>query len=160
MAKRETQDREWDGENGKDADDAAPTEVYAGGGSHVAAEAKGAMAGRRERKRGGKAQDFKDHLDETKNPAKRHDMEAGHRVNEELDKDRPDRESDKRHRRRAAKRSGGRTECMEGEGAKGRLDRKPRKRGGGVGSDANPLTTASRTESRKGGGEAEITAGN
>ncbi|HQT62539.1 MULTISPECIES: hypothetical protein [unclassified Acidiphilium] len=154
---RITEDRDWDARNGRDADDSAPTDVYAGRDSGVASEAKGNMV---KRKSGGKVQGYKDRLDETKNPKKRREMEAGHRVNEELDKTRGDRMANKKDERRKRK-SGGRVEHMEGSAAKKRLDRPGRKRGGGVGSDSSPLTTASRTTDRKGGpaDEAMITGG-
>lgn len=154
---RVTEDRDWDARNGRDADDSAPSEVYAGGGSNVVSEAKGNMV---KRKSGGKVQGYKDRLDETKSPKKRREMEAGHRVNEELDRTRSDRMAHKKDERRKRK-SGGRVENMEGGAAKRRLDRPGRKRGGGVGSDSSPLTTASRTTDRKGGpaDEAMITGG-
>jgi hypothetical protein len=39
---------------------------------------------------------------------------------------------------------------IEGEAAKRRLDRPGRKRGGGVGADVTPLSTANRTDDRRG----------
>jgi len=44
---------------------------------------------------------------------------------------------------------------IEGEEKKHRLDRPGRKRGGGVGSDTSPLTTANRTSERRGPTDAD-----
>lgn len=154
---RITNDKDWDARAGRDADDRAPSEAYAGAGSNVEAEAKGAMA---KHKRGGKVEGFKARLDETKSKKKRDEMEAGHRVNKELDRTRSDRPGNKKDERRKRK-AGGRVEHVEGAAAKKRLDRPGRKRGGGVGSDSSPLTSASRTTDRRGGpaDEAMITGG-
>ncbi|OYV98522.1 MAG: hypothetical protein B7Z68_00730 [Acidobacteria bacterium 21-70-11] len=111
------------------------------------------------RKAGGKVekkQGFKDRLDETKSKKKRDEMKAGHKVNEMLDR-RASHAKDERKERK----TGGRVETTSGEAAKRRLDRPGRKRGGGVGSDASPLTSAARiTDRREGGGEDAMTGGN
>lgn len=61
---------------------------------------------------------------------------------------------------REKRKRGGKVEKVTGEAEKHRLDRKGRKRGGGVGSDSNPLTHASKTRDRRdGSGEAAITGG-
>lgn len=61
---------------------------------------------------------------------------------------------------REKRKRGGKVEKIEGKAEKHRLDRPGRKRGGGVGSDSNPLTHASKTSDRKdGSGEAAITGG-
>lgn len=155
---RITEDKDWDAKDGWDADDKDGV-MYAGS-PEIKREAEGDMV---KRKRGGKVdkkQGYKDRLDETKSPKKRHEMEAGHRVNEMLDKMRSDRPGNKKDERKARK-SGGRVEEMGGHAAKKRLDRPGRKRGGGVGSDSSPLTTASRTTDRRDSpaGEAMITGG-
>lgn len=136
-------DKEWDGERGDDARDDAPHDVYSGRGSNVAKEACGEMVGtekdrdRPGRKRGGRTEH------------EEHEREA---------KDEK-RETDGRFERKARKR-GGKVENVHGEAHKRRLDRPGRKRGGGVGSDVTPLSTASRTKARRdGGSEAAITGG-
>lgn len=155
---RITEDKDWDARDGRDADDKAG-DMYAGS-KEIRDEATGSMV---KRKTGGKVekkQDFEDRLHETKSKKKRDEMEAGHRVNEELDKTRTDRLSHKKDERKKRK-TGGRVEHLEGSAAKKRLDRPGRKRGGGVGSDSSPLTTASRTTDRRGSrnDEALITGG-
>jgi hypothetical protein len=44
---------------------------------------------------------------------------------------------------------------VEGEEKKHRLDRPGRKRGGGIGSNVNPLSTSARTEDRRGPGKGD-----
>lgn len=134
-------DKEWDGKSGDDARDDAPHDVYSGRESNVAKEARGEMAGserdedRPGRKRGGKV--------------KEHHLEA----------EREKRETDGRFERKERKR-GGKVASVDGGAHKKRLDRPGRKRGGGVGSDVTPLSTASRTKDRReGSGEAAITGG-
>lgn len=119
-------DAGWDGKYGDDDRDEAPGDVYSGKSSHVAQEAKGEMAGKR--KRGGR-------------------VEKEERKEEK-------REGHKRHER-AERKHGGRVHVgnVEGGGAKHRLDRPGRKRGGGIGADTTPLSTAARTSDRKGGEE-------
>lgn len=130
MTKGKTEDSDWDAKTGRDFKDDAPAEAYAGGGSHVVDEAKGGIT---HKARGGSVHD--------------REAEGGHEANEERD-------------RRRRRRRGGRTERLDGDAAKRRLDRTAKKRGGGVGADTSPLTTASRTTDRKGGsGEALITGG-
>lgn len=61
---------------------------------------------------------------------------------------------------RKERKAGGRVEKLDGHGARHRLDRPGRKRGGGVGADKSPLSSAARTHDRReGSGEAAVTGG-
>ena len=138
----ETEDREWDGKDGTVADDKAPTEVYAGKG-HVTREAEGEMVNERdEEKRGGRAKRKKGGKAECKSMGGEAEERSTHGRFE-----------------RKEKKRGGHVAKMEGKGAKHRLDRPGRKRGGGVGSDSSPLTSAARTHDRRGDDEDAVTGG-
>ena len=125
-------DREWDGLKGDDTPDEAPKDVYAGRDSHVAKEARGEMTG-------------------TEKDEDRPARKAGGKVEKEH-------MTKNRHERRARK-HGGRVEEMHEKGGKRRLDRPGRKRGGGVGSDVTPLSTAARTSDRREGAEEDKRSG-
>jgi len=173
----DTEDKEWDGSRGKTASDRAPAKVYAGAGSHVAAESEGEMTGDREStdkdrdedKRGGRAKKKSggavDHSAMAKHheaEAKRHHEAGNHDIakeHEKLAKLHSEKRGTEGRFERAEHKRGGHVAELHGEGAKKRLDRPARKRGGGVGSDITPLSSAAKTKDRRDDGEAAITGG-
>lgn len=127
-------DDEWDGKYGQEDKDESPKDVYAGKDSGVVSQARGEMTHKpgakpEEKKRGGKVK-----AEEKRN--ERHDRQP-------------------RKHGGAVKHVG----SVEGHSGKARLDRPGRKRGGGVGSDVTPLSSAARIESRRRGEEDRITSG-
>jgi len=153
--KVETSDKEWDGRVGDDELDEPTREVYAGAGSHVNREADGSMVNEEagmKAKRGGRAKKRGGRVHKAVGGAEGETEGGAERGKHHPEERSRGGETKKRHER-MAKKHGGHVEHMDGKAAKHRLDRARRKTGGGVGSDSNPLTSASRIKDRVGGEE-------